>query len=519
MFMKYKMRASIVFRIFIVIVILAIIMPALPVFAAPVILISPTSGVAGTSVKVSGSSFSSYINDQLSLYFDDTEIILSRVTISGAGIFQTTFLVPDSTLSGTHLISVRGRTGVVLAESQYYVPIPEIILNRWSGTVGTTIKAFCKGFYAGKEVSVQYYSTNIGELLASQTASDVGECTVQFNIPVSSTGSHKVIARNELGTSAQTDFEVIPSLNINPSVGGVGDRVDISGIGYISNSEVGVTLHGKRVAFAQVSERGSFNAIFYVPVIKAGTYAIEIEDAHRSKKWIDFTVESKITINKPTGEVGLKLTVDGTGFEVGGIVTIKYDAEEISWVMADSDGSFSFSFNVPVSVSGVHFVTVTDGFNTKQAVFTVESDAPPVPKPIVPKRDSMVGAQVPFDWESVYDPSEPIVYTLQIARTDDFLQPIFEKKRLSLSQYVLIEEEALRPSRRFTHYFWRVRATDNASNEGDWSAPVVFQVKPTNVLPEWAKYTLIGIGVLLVILPYYRIRKATAKPKKAEKKT
>ena len=513
--MKYKMRALILFRIFIVIVMLAIIMPALPVFAAPVISILPTSGVAGTRVRVSGSSFSSYAGDQLSVYFDNTEITLSNVTISGAGVFQTTFLVPDSTLSGTHLVSIRGRTGVVLAESQFYVPVPEIILNRWSGTVGTTVKAFCKGFYAGKEVSVQYYSTNLGEMLTSQIASDVGECTVQFTIPVSSTGDHKVVAKNELGTSAQTDFEVIPSLSINPSVGGVGDKVEISGIGFIGNSEVGVTLHGKRVAFAQVAERGSFSAIFYVPVIKAGIYAIEIEESSRNRTWIDFTVDSKIILNKPTGEVGLKLIVDGTGFEVGGIVTIKYDAEEISWIIADSNGSFSFSFDVPVSLAGVHFVTVTDGFNTRQAVFTVESEAPTVPKLIVPKRDSMVGAQVPFDWESVYDPSEPVVYTLQIARTDDFLQPIFEKKGLSFSQYVLTQEEALRPSRRFTHYYWRVRATDNASNEGDWSEPGIFKVKPTNTLPTWAKIILGAVGVLLVIVTFFRIRKATAKPKEA----
>ena len=45
-------------------------------------------------------------------------------------------------------------------------------------------------------------------------------------------------------------------------------------------------------------------AIFYVPVIKVGTYAIEIEDSSPSKKWIDFTVESEITLNKPTGAVG-----------------------------------------------------------------------------------------------------------------------------------------------------------------------------------------------------------------------
>ena len=207
---------------------------------------------------------------------------------------------------------------------------------------------------------------------------------MQFTIPASSTGSHEILAQNEFGDSAQTDFEIIPSLSINPSVAGVGDKVSISGTGFTGNSEVDVTLHGNEVALAQVSERGSFDAIFYVPVIKVGTYAIEIEDSSQSKRWIDFTVDSEITLSKPTGAVGLKLLVDGTGFEVGGIVQIKYDDEEMAMVMADINGSFSAYFNVPVSVAGAHIITVTDGFNTKQAVFTVESDPPPAPKQLFP---------------------------------------------------------------------------------------------------------------------------------------
>jgi hypothetical protein len=213
----------------------------------------------------------------------------------------------------------------------------------------------------------------------------------------------------------------------------------------------------------------------------------------------------------------MKLLVNGTGFEVGGIIQIKYDDEGMTMVTADSNGSFSAYFDVPISVAGAHTITITDGFNTKQVLFTVESEPPPAPQPTAPKLNSVVEAQVTFDWESVYDPSAPIVYTLQIARTDDFLQPILEKKGLSLSQYTLTEQEALRPSRRSTHYYWRVRATDSASNEGAWSTPIAFQVEPSNILPEWAEVVLIGIGILLVIIAVFRIRKATKSPKDGKK--
>lgn len=516
--MRNKLKTLRLLRIVAIIIVMAITIPALPVLAAPIISISPSSGVAGTRVKLSGSSFNSYIGDLLAVYFDNTAMPVSSVTISNTGVFQTTFTVPDSTLSGTHMVSIRGKTGVVLAESPFYVPIPEILLNKWSGTTGTEVKAFCKGFYAGKEVSIQYDVSDLIEILATPIASDIGECTVQFTIPISSAGNHNIIASNERRTIAEAYFEVIPAQNLKPSTGGFGDKIEITGTGYMSNSEVGVTLYGKRVAFAQTSERGSFDAIFYVPNVKAGKYAIEIEDSYRNKTWIDFTVDPKITLSKPTGEVGLKLTVGGASFEVVSPVTIKYDAEEISQIMTDTDGSFSYSFNVPVSAAGPHFITVTDGFNTRQAAFTVDSDSPPAPKPTVPKRNSIVGGQVAFDWESVYDPSEPVTYTLQIAKRNDFVKPVFEKKNISLSQYLLNQEEALLPSRPLTHYYWRIRATDSASNESNWSEPVIFQVKPAYTLPDWAKVILGITGFLLVVVTFYIIRKAITGPKASIKK-
>jgi hypothetical protein len=516
MLTKLKLRAVALFPLVLILATLATIIPAGTTYAAgPAIAVSPASGVPGTTVRVTGTAFGTYASDLMQLYLDDVPLKSSSGTISGGATLQTAFIVPDLTSPGYHIISIRARGGV-LAENQFYVPNPEIVLDHWSGAVGTNIKAYCKGFHAGKEVSIQYYSTAVSEVVASQTASDTGECTVQFMLPVSSTGQHDVIAKNEVGDFAQTEFEVIPTMSISPSTGGVGDKINIAGTGF-NGDEVGISLHGTRIGFAPVSARGSFSYVFNVPVMQAGTYVVEIEDSSQTKRWIDFTVDAKLTLSKPTGEVGLKLMISGTAFEVGGMIQIKYDNDEVAWVMADQDGAFSTSFNVPVSTSGGHIITVSDGFNTRYIVFNVESDAPPAPKPTTPKLDSVVSADVVFDWESVYDPSEPVSYSIQISRTADFVQPILNKQGLTSSHYELTKEEALRPSRRSTYYYWRVRATDSASNQGDWSAPIAFQVEPSNVLPLWADFALGFIGLLLVIILISRVRKGT-KALDAEKK-
>jgi hypothetical protein len=512
--MKYRIKTLCLFVVFAIVVPVA---PKLPVLAVPAISLSPSVGVPGSTVKVSGTNFSSFAGDHLQLYFDDTLMELNSGSISSSNFFQTTFVVPDLVLPGYHFISIKGTAATVIAQEQYYVPEQEITLNVWSGTVGTTIEAFCKGFHAEKEVNIQYYYTNSAQILAAQTTNDAGECTVQFTIPASASGIHEVLAKNEFGDSAQTEFEVIPSLNIDPAVGGIGDIVTILGTGFAANSDVVVNLHGKDVAIAQVTDRGSFVAIFYVPVIRVGTYVIEIKDSAQNKRWIDFTIESEISINKSTGAVGQKLQVSGIGFEVGGFIQIKYDGIGMTNIVAESDGSFSTYFNVPVSVAGDHIISVSDGLNTKQVVFTVESDPPPAPKPTAPKLNSVVAAIVSFDWESVYDPSEPVSYTLQIASTADFAQPILEKEGLSLSHYELTKSEALRPSLQSAHYYWRVRAIDSASNEGAWSKPIAFQIEPSKILPEWAVWGLIFIGILLVIITVVVIRNGIKSPKGGEK--
>jgi len=96
-------------------------------------------------------------------------------------------------------------------------------------------------------------------------------------------------------------------------------------------------------------------------------------------------------------------------------------------VATDNIGSFTASFNVPISVAGPHNIIIDDGLNTEKAFFTMESTPPPVPDTYVPKPDSAVSAQVTFAWGTVYDPSEPVP-TLSNFADKGFQQPILEKQ-------------------------------------------------------------------------------------------
>jgi hypothetical protein len=491
-----------------------IFLPYQSVIAAPSISVYPKSGAVGTKITVYGTNFLSYAGDALYIFFDNIEVSGNPVFVASNGTFQLIFQVPPFAGPGDTFIEIRGKTGTVLTEVTFNVIAPEVRLNIWGGTVGTTVTAHCKGFFTGKQVTFRYKITSETFLLGTQVTSDTGECSLSFTIPASPDGKHLVIADNTQGNSATAEFDIIPIISIEPPVGAVGDMISVSGMGFVANSEVVVNLHGRTVAYSTTSERGSFNALFIVPVLKAGTYLVETQDISRTRRWGELTLVARIALNKTSGDVSEKITVKGSGFEVGSNITIKYDSEEIGTIKADDTGAFSSSFPVPASSAGSHVITATDGVNIEQDLFTVESEAPPTPQPLTPKQKAVVAIPIVLDWEGIYDPSQPVIYSIQIAHSDDFSRTVLEKTGITMTQYTLNTNETLLPNLRSNYYYWRVRATDGASNIGEWSNPASFHIKPSTVLPAWSKYILILTQMAIVILLIYRLRKAFAGEKK-----
>jgi hypothetical protein len=487
---------------------LSVLMPIQTVIASPGISVTPGAGARGTEVTVFGSNFVSYAGDLLSLYIDMEEVVGSQTLVPSTGIFKVSFRIPVYAGPGDVTISIRSNTGAVLSETSFTVITPEVRLNTWGGTVGTAVTASCKGFYVGEPVTFHYKFDGEWDTLGTQNASDTGECSMSFLIPSSPEGKHPVMVDNARGHSATAEFDVIPAISIDPSTAAVGDKVAVIGTGFAAGGEVVVTLHGNRVAYANTHERGSFTALFIVPVLKAGTYVLDVDGANRVRRWGELTLVTRITLGKNSGDVGDKLTVNGSGFEAGGDVIIKYDSQDVLVITADEAGAFSINFSVPVSSAGSHVVTATDGVITQQMIFAVESEAPPAPNPLTPKNQETAALPLALDWEGIYDPSQPVVYSIQIARTDDFQRPVFEKTGITVTQYTLVHGESLPPNRRWNYYYWRVRATDGASNIGEWSIPASFRVKPTDILPAWSRYLLVAGQLLIVITLAFLLRKA-----------
>ena len=471
---------------------LAVVLPLLvaflvstPALAAPVITLSPTSGAVGTKVTMTGINFASYVGDSISVFFDGEEIANSPMIVPQTGNFIVDFNIPGDAAPGRHSIMVSN--GTMSLESSFIVLRTEIRLDVEEGTTGTMVTIEGWGFYAGKMVTLYYYN-RIGEKLGTEVASAIGEFSYPFIIPDSVVGKHKVTVVNVEGNSAEAEFEVIPSITLNPTAGAPGELLMVSGTGFGYRSDVSIYFRSDEVAFAKTDEYGNFEVTFNIPEMSAGTYEVKAEDEDDNLDKAKFVIAAGARLNQIVGSVGTEITISGSGFKPGETLTIKFDSLEVATATADSSGTFTGAFNVPLSASGKHLVTVSDGETTKQLAYSVEAMAPPVPSLLLPADTSETRAEAYFDWAAVIDPSLPITYNLQVASDRNFTSIVLEKAGLTDSEYALAGEEKLAAVTQENPYYWRLKAVDSAANESEWSTPWSFYVVappvPELLLPQ-----------------------------------
>jgi len=495
------MKNNKIFRTLAIAVVLALMIiaiPATPALAATVT-VSPASGPVGTTITVSGTSF---VGDTYAITFAYGTAFSQTIgsgTVTGGAITPASFIVPE--IPG-RAYTIRVQTFGTENETKTatFTITSKITLDKTSGLVGDEATVDGTGFTASSTITIYFINEEVG----TDTTDANGKFTdAAFLVPESYNGSHTVKAQDAVAKYATANFSTKQSMTITPTTGASGGVATVSGTGFKARKAITITFGTFAVSTTPPTvtsdDYGSLTASFPVPIVVNGIYKAEATDGS-NKASADFTVMAGASISKTTGNVGTELTVRGTGFTVGTKVTVTYDGDEIASATVDSNGSFSATLEVPPSEHGTHTIVASDGTNFKQFTFTMESEPPPIPPPLLPEEGIKAEAPVHFDWDDVEDASG-VTYTLQIASDDKFTESsiILKKEGLTESEYTLAEEEKLKSVKKDAPYYWRVQATDGASNQGEWSTPGSFYVGfQWPELKGWLLYLLIAIGVIAV---------------------
>ncbi|OGO18438.1 MAG: hypothetical protein A2Z15_05410, partial [Chloroflexi bacterium RBG_16_50_11] len=385
----------------VIFVLFAVFVPSLPVFAAPVVTLVPSSGAVGTTVTISGTVFDSYEGDNIHIFFDTAEIENSPIVVPPEGSFSVNFAIPASAVPGKHTIGVKRETtdSSMIISSTFTVDATAITPDIAEGIVGALVNVSGSGFYVNKPVTLSYLNV-AQETLGTATASSNGKFAFQFVVPISAAGFHQITASNDVGNQAVISFKVLPELKMNLDSAGSGDPVNASGAGFAALSRVDIIFGSLSVASALTDAYGSFEIDFNVPAIKPSSYNVRAQDTQGNTDQATFTITAGASLSESTGAAGSELTINGSGFTPGQTVTVYYDDIPVAVAVADNNGDFTATFTVPAG-GGKHLITVSDGATIKKYSFSLETEPPPVPALLLPLNESLTKAEAYFDWQDV----------------------------------------------------------------------------------------------------------------------
>lgn len=487
----------------------------------PEIELDSTSGRVGDQFTVSGTGFRA--SSSVSIYFDGT-VNVGSATTSSDGTFDNASAVVPATYRGNHTVTGRDASGT--SPGVTFQVLQNVSVAPTSGGVGDRVTVSGTGFASNSDMT---FSLDREAVSGTTKTNASGSFTYNaFVIPPTERGNHTILAKDASGNSAGADFTIGQKMTINPTTGSAGGTVTVTGSGFRGSKPIAIKYGDNAVETEppqiNTDSQGSFSATFKVPAGKAGSYVIEAKDGsyaasatfvaifeasmYPSSVGSDALAKatSQAISEAAPGYVGMELTITGTGFKPNAKIAITGTSESLQLASATTDalGAFSVTFAMPGLKSGRHQITATDGANTKQFAFVMESQAPAVPTPQLPKTESRAKRPVQVGWKEVEDKSG-VTYTLQIAKEDDFASIVLEKTGLTKADYTLTEEENLESVTKQNPYYWRVKAIDGASNESAWSVPSSFHVgfvitlpdgSPTVTLPAWVLYAIL-LGFLL----------------------
>jgi hypothetical protein len=540
---------------------LTIVLSLIPAGAAIAASMSPTMGITGLEVTITGLTE----GDNYKIKWDG-ETYKQGWVVSGGSVF---FLVPES-YGGQHQVIVESPAGSQ-PFTGIYVIVPNIAVDPNFGSAGTTITVAGHGFgVSEKNVAVTYDGSIV---MSGIAASENGSWSTSFPAPPSARGARAIDASGDITKGSDVvdkNFTVSPVVKMDPVAGGVGALVTITATGFATaEGGIKVLYSGKEVRSNMTCEvNGSWSTSFAVPPSIRGSHIVNVQGnttaskdvpdmvftvapavtnnetsievifdgkslernilADDSGNWsIDtkvpasgsgphtvtasgrvtpsaditpatFTTQAVLTVVPRSGNVKDELRVTGSGFNAGKDFSVSYDSNPVASGSVNESGSFQSIFKAPGGKSGSLTITATDTKGaTASTTFTMESTAPETPKIASPKDGATVGFM--GDTKVSFKWSD-VTDPSGVTYDFDVSEGSNFAKNLFSHTKLGDAKYTLTEAEALTNgeYYWRVRAVDGAGNASDWTPATT--VKVGFMTTNTLVFLGIGIVVLLILI-------------------
>jgi len=399
-------------------VLIALLLPAVMVSAAPQVALEPDTGTLGMEVGVLGINLP--VSSSVDIYFSsqDTNIATAKnigtsitrykkvltVNTSSLGFFEGRFEVPvslDIHSGGTELVFhdgpyqvyiTEGESALILAKATFTMTgFASAEIGASSGYVDDKVSITGEGYMPGEDITVIFRGIDITQdyIAGSTRVDSSGEFSLLMTVPASPYGLHTISVQSSL-TQITTDFQyqVLPVIKLDKTSAMAGQQVYITGTGFDSSKGVVFTLGTQQVNVAWVTgengrttDNGSFVVTAIVPDIEEGVYNITATDVTNSQiaAQHEFSVlppplNPVIALAPVSGQVGQTVEISGVEFNKSKEITLTVDGAALlpkAAITTTSGGTFSGSFIIPPLSGGSHTIKAADGEVEASASFNV----------------------------------------------------------------------------------------------------------------------------------------------------
>ncbi|MGB8128542.1 MAG: IPT/TIG domain-containing protein [Candidatus Angelobacter sp.] len=318
--------------------------------------ISPTSGVSGASVTITGTGFGS---SHGSVTFNSTP-----ATIMTWGVNSITVLVPSNGTGGANnaVVTVNGVSSTPVG----FTVIPQITsVVPGSGVGGSSVTISGSNFGLSQGTSAVAFNG------ISATATSWSVNTITAMVPLQATSGNIVVTVGGQPSNG-IPFTLIPHISsVTPGSGPVGAPVTIAGSGFGSSQGTST------VTFSGIAASPTIWTVNSITVtvpngLAAGANNMVVTVGGNASNSVTFTVVPNITnVAPPSGGIGTSVTITGTSFgatQGPSTLTIGGVSPTItSW----SDAKIVATVPNTLVAGSVNIVVTVNGQTSSNAIFNV----------------------------------------------------------------------------------------------------------------------------------------------------
>ena len=278
----------------------------------PKIAVSPTSGVYGDTINITGTGFG---NQKTITIVIDNAYSLGTATSDAKGDFSTTFTVPNLP-KGQHIIKASDG-GDKTPEAQFAIN-QKFTIGATTGKLGDKISLLGTGFGASRTISITFGGAGVATDPATIATDQYGSFSGFFTVPAIPAGTHTLSVSDGANSATatvttQTNASLTPTTT-NEDPGWVGRDITVKGDGFKASAPVTVSFDNltTNAATGTTNAQGSFSITFKAPAIAKGAHKIKVTDGTTTREF-DFVMEGSApqvpvlvmpaTASKPTQPV------------------------------------------------------------------------------------------------------------------------------------------------------------------------------------------------------------------------